>query len=275
MMQSVNLAADDIRATANVPSSRLVTLIDRWIFVFMAVLLITVTLAGFVPDSLMKIGMVEAGKRPPFPLVMHLHAVAMGSWLLLLLAQTSLMATGRRAGHRQLGLTAMVLAPAVVVIGVVLAPTMYQQLWNSVHAMPGGPDANGLQQVAIRGNIALIQIQIGVVFAIVVTLAVRARKRDLATHKRLMVLAPIVAMPAAVDRITWLPATMPGSPLSPELYILLLAAPIFFWDLYRLGRVQRAYGIWLALVLPTGLLVNVLWNTPWWQRTVPWLMGAA
>ena len=275
MMQSVNLAADDIRATANVPSSSLVTLIDRWIFVFMAVLLITVTLAGFVPDSLMKIGMVEAGKRPPFPLVMHLHAVAMGSWLLLLLAQTSLMATGRRAGHRQLGLTAMVLAPAVVVIGVVLAPTMYQQLWNSVHAMPGGPDANGLQQVAIRGNIALIQIQIGVVFAIVVTLAVRARKRDLATHKRLMVLAPIVAMPAAVDRITWLPATMPGSPLSPELYILLLAAPIFVWDLYRLGRVQRAYGIWLALVLPTGLLVNVLWNTPWWQRTVPWLMGAA
>ena len=275
MMQSVNLAADDIRATANVPSSSLVTLIDRWIFVFMAVLLITVTLAGFVPDSLMKIGMVEAGKRPPFPLVMHLHAVAMGSWLLLLLAQTSLMATGRRAGHRQLGLTAMVLAPAVVVIGVVLAPTMYQQLWNSVHAMPSGPDANGLQQVAIRGNIALIQIQIGVVFAIVVTLAVRARKRDLATHKRLMVLAPIVAMPAAVDRITWLPATMPGSPLSPELYILLLAAPIFVWDLYRLGRVQRAYGIWLALVLPTGLLVNVLWNTPWWQRTVPWLMGAA
>ena len=275
MMQSVNLAADDIRATANVPSSSLVTLIDRWIFVFMAVLLITVTLAGFVPDSLMKIGMVEAGKRPPFPLVMHLHAVAMGSWLLLLLAQTSLMATGRRAGHRQLGLTAMVLAPAVVVIGVVLAPTMYQQLWNSVHAMPGGPDADGLQQVAIRGNIALIQIQIGVVFAIVVTLAVRARKRDLATHKRLMVLAPIVAMPAAVDRITWLPATMPGSPLSPELYILLLAAPIFVWDLYRLGRVQRAYGIWLALVLPTGLLVNVLWNTPWWQRTVPWLMGAA
>ena len=275
MMQSVNLAADDIRATANVPSSSLVTLIDRWIFVFMAVLLITVTLAGFVPDSLMKIGMVEAGKRPPFPLVMHLHAVAMGSWLLLLLAQTSLMATGRRAGHRQLGLTAMVLAPAVVVIGVVLAPTMYQQLWNSVHAMPGGPDADGLQQVAIRGNIALIQIQIGVVFAIVVTLAVRARKRDLATHKRLMVLAPIVAMPAAVDRITWLPATMPGSPLSPELYILLLAAPIFVWDLYRLGRVQRAYGIWLALVLPTGLLVNLLWNTPWWQRTVPWLMGAA
>ena len=276
MLQSADLVATDlpIAATATSTSTSLVATIDRWIFVFMAVLLITVTLTGFIPDSLMKIGMVEAGQRPAFPLVLHLHAVAMGSWLLLLLAQTSLMATGRRAGHRQLGLTAMVLGPAVVVIGFVLAPTMYQQVWNSVHAVPGGPDAGGLAEVAIRGNIALIQIQVGVVFAIVVTLAVRARKRDLATHKRLMVLAPIVAMPAAVDRITWLPSTLPVSPWSPELYILLLAAPIFAWDLYRLGRVQRAYWIWLALVLPTGALVIMLWNTPWWQSGVPRLMGA-
>ena len=273
MTQSVNLVATDIPAAPAAPPTSLTALIDRWIFVFMAVLLITVTLAGFIPDSVMKVGMVEAGKRPPFPLVLHLHAVAMGSWLLLLLAQTSLMATGRRTGHRQLGLTAMVLGPAVVLIGFVLAPTMYHQLWNSVHALPGGPDAAGLADVAIRGNIALIQMQVGVVFAIVVTLAVRARKHDLATHKRLMVLAPIVAMPAAVDRITWIPATMPVSPWSPELYILLLALPMFAWDLYRSGRVQRAYIIWLALVLPTAALVIGLWNTPWWQSTVPKLMG--
>lgn len=273
MLQSADLVATDLPLTTAAPSTNLVATIDRWIFVFMAVLLITVTLAGFIPDSVMKIGLVETGKRPPFPLVLHLHAVAMGSWLLLLLAQTSLMATGRRAGHRQLGLASMVLGPAVVLIGFVLVPTMYQQVWNSVHAMPGGPDAAGLEQVAIRGNVALIQIQVGVLFAVVVTLAVRARKQDLATHKRLMVLAPIVAMPAAVDRVTWLPATMPVSPLSPEIYVLLLALPMFAWDLYRQGRIQRAYVIWLALVLSTDAVVLALWNTPWWQRTVPWLLG--
>ena len=95
--------------------------------------------------------------------------------------------------------------------------------------------------VAIRGNIALIQIQVGIVFAITVALALRARKRDFPTHKRLMVLAPIVAMPASVDRITWFPSTMPVSPLSPELYILLLATPIFAWDLYRLGPAQHQH----------------------------------
>ena len=274
MTQSVDLAAADISVTPAAPATNLVELIDRWIFVFMATMLIVVTLGGFIPDSVMKVGMVEAGKRPPFPLVLHFHAVAMGSWLLLLLAQTSLMATGRRAGHRQLGLASMVLGPAIVLIGFVLVPTMYQQLWNSVYAMPGGPDPAGLAQVATRGNIALIQIQIGTLFAILVTLAVRARKRDLTLHKRLMVLAPIVAMPAAVDRITWLPSTLPISALSAQFYVLLLASPMFVWDLYRLGYIHRAYVIWLGLVLSTDAVVLLLWNTPWWQRIVPGLLGA-
>src|SRR5262245_4473613 len=68
--------------------------IDRWIFVSMAVWFIVVTLTGFVPDSLAKIAAVQAGDRPPFPLVLHLHAVLMASFLLLVLAQTTLMATG-------------------------------------------------------------------------------------------------------------------------------------------------------------------------------------
>ena len=274
MMPSAELVGADIPATPTAPATNLTALIDRWIFVFMAAMLIIVALGGFIPDSVMKVGMVEAGKRPPFPLVLHLHAIAMGSWLLLLLAQTTLMATGRRAGHMQLGVASMVLGPAVVLIGFVLVPTMYQQLWNYVHAMPGGPDADGLMQITVRGNIALIQIQIGTLFAILLTLAVRARKRDLSLHKRLMVLTPIVAMPAAVDRMTWLPATMPFSPLSPQLYVLLLAAPMFAWDLYRLGYIHRAYVIWLGLVLSTDVAVQLLWNSPWWQSVVPGLLGA-
>ena len=39
--------------------------IDRWIFVFMAAWFIAIVLAGFIPDSLMKIEMVRTGQRPP------------------------------------------------------------------------------------------------------------------------------------------------------------------------------------------------------------------
>ena len=110
--------------------------IDRWIYVFTAASFIVITLVGFIPDAIMKVGMVQAGQRPPFPLVMHMHAVLMGSFLLLLLAQTSLMATGRKEYHMRLGVAAFVVAPALVIVGAVLAPTMYYETWNLLQVAP-------------------------------------------------------------------------------------------------------------------------------------------
>jgi len=100
--------------------------VDRWIYVFMAVFLIAIVLVGFIPDSIQKMSAVSAGQRPAFPLAMHLHAVLMGSWMLLLLAQTTLMATGRKTHHMKLGVAGMVLAPALVMAGLVLVPTNIQ-----------------------------------------------------------------------------------------------------------------------------------------------------
>ena len=53
--------------------------IDRWIFVFMALWFIAITLTGFIPDSMMKVGMVKAGLRPPFPTVLHYEPVFDGA----------------------------------------------------------------------------------------------------------------------------------------------------------------------------------------------------
>ena len=76
----------------------------------------------------------KAGARPPFPPMLHVHAVLMGSFLLLLLAQTVLMATGRKraahaarhgrdgAGRRRWSWS-----------GFILAPTMYHQVWGGAH----------------------------------------------------------------------------------------------------------------------------------------------
>jgi hypothetical protein len=99
--------------------------IDRWIFVGMAAWFIAIVLVGFIPDAMMKVAMVKAGARPPFPLVLHMHAVVMGSFLLTLLAQSWLMATGRRDYHMQLGVLGALLAAALVVVGFNHAPTMY------------------------------------------------------------------------------------------------------------------------------------------------------
>ena len=136
--------------------------IDRWIFVLMAAWFIALVLAGFIPSSLNKIEMVRSGLRPPFPLVMHLHALLMGSFLLLLLAQTWLMATGRNAYHMRLGLVSMMLVPAIVIVGLVVAPTMYHQLLDALQTAP--PEARERIQKGLlfSENIKLIQIRIGI-----------------------------------------------------------------------------------------------------------------
>ena len=109
--------------------ANLTAFVDRWIFVFMAAFLLAAALAGFIPDSLEKVAAVESGRRPPLPPVMHMHAVLMGTWLTLLLAQTTLMATGQARYHRQLGMASLVLAPAIVLTGIVLIPTMHAERW--------------------------------------------------------------------------------------------------------------------------------------------------
>jgi hypothetical protein len=73
------------RSEYSASDTPLVRMIDRWIYVIMAALFIAIVLVGFIPDSLGKIAAVGAGQRPPFPLIMHVHAVLMGSFLLLVL----------------------------------------------------------------------------------------------------------------------------------------------------------------------------------------------
>jgi hypothetical protein len=250
-----------------------INMFDRWIYVFMAVFFIAITLTGFIPDSLAKLAAVEAGERPPFPFVLHLHSVLMGSFLLLLLAQTTLAATGRLEYHRRLGLAAVVIAPAIVVAGFVLVPTMYHQIWNGMQAAPAEAQAGMQGFLRFFDNIMLIQIRVGVVFSLLMLIALMARKSDAGLHKRMMFLAIAPALPAAFDRMTWIPHTLPESPLSPDLYIMLAVAPMFLWDLLRARSVHKAYWIWFAFMVPSSILIHSLWDTDWWHEMAPRLVG--
>jgi hypothetical protein len=247
--------------------------IDRWIYVFMAASFVAITLAGFIPSSMMKIAAMQAGQRPPFPLILHMHAILMGSFLLLLLAQTTLVATGRCDWHRRLGLLAMVVAPAIVVVGFILVWTSYHGLWNAALAAP--PEARGEFEQALRrsDNIKLLQLRIGFLFSLLLLVGLRARGREAGLHKRMMILATAMTLPAGIDRIFWLPTTLPGSPLAPDLYTLLALSPMFVWDVVRNRAVHKAYWIWLAISLPFAVAVHGLWDTDWWHATARLLMG--
>jgi hypothetical protein len=257
----------------NTSATPLARVIDKWIWVFMAALFIAITLIGFIPDSVMKMGLVDTGQRPPFPLVLHAHAVLMGSFLLFLLTQSVLMATGHRQLHQSIGILGALLAVALVIVGLVLVPTMYHQAWDAAQVAPPEARAGILQGLRIADDIMLLQLRIGILFPVFVFTALAVRKTDSSLHKRFMFLAVAMALPAAFDRITWIPGTMPMSPLSPDLYVLLAVSPIFIWDLMRTHKVHKAYLIWLGVNIPLSIFIHTAWDSEWWHGIAPKIVG--
>jgi hypothetical protein len=239
--------------------------VARWLYVFMAALLVVVTLIGFIPDSFTKMATVADGSRLPFPMILHVHAALMGSFLLLVLAQTWLAATGKIKGHMQLGVATALLVPALVVVGFLLAPVIYQETVQAAQA--AGPEAREqLKAIVLRKeNILLNQTRIGILFPLFIANGLVARRKDAGLHKRMMILATASALGPAFARMTWLPSTFPASPISHELYMLAVLAPMFIWDVYRNGFVHKAYVMWAAISLPVVLAVNLLWDSPWWH----------
>lgn len=268
-------------ATISVPAARSDALLgtprahalDRWIFVVMAAWFIILALVGFIPDSLMKIEMVRLGVRPPFPLVLHMHAVLMGAFLLFLLSQTWLVATGRSALHRRVGPIGALLAIALVIVGFILAPTMYHQVHDGLAVAP--PEAQGAVRALVSNleNILFLQIQAGALFALFILLGLFYRSRDPGFYKRLMIFAPAMALGAAFARMPWLPHTIPDSPASILGYQWLALAPLILWDVIRNRRLHRAYLVLLAAYLPFNLLAIMAWGTPWWHAVAQRVMG--
>jgi hypothetical protein len=230
--------------------------VDRWIYVFTAALFVVTALVGFGPRSLA----ILEGERAMPPLVVHVHAALMAAWFGLLLLQTVLMASGRRALHRTLGLVSLVLAPAMV--AAMIAATIVR-----FH------DRAAIGELTYVSNVLLGATRSVVCFAAFWLWAILVRKKDKETHKRMIVLATAALLPAAITRMTWLPNTMPESIDSTNAYMLLLLLPAVAWDIVRRGRPYRAYVIGLSVFLALMIAMHFLWNSPWWLATAPRIMG--
>src|SRR5579871_4481109 len=87
---------------------------DDAFFSGMAIVILGIVMLGFARTYYL------AGTiRAPLPsTTIHIHAVVFSSWILLLLAQTSLVTIGQVGWHRKLGVLGAVIAFMMVVLGV-------------------------------------------------------------------------------------------------------------------------------------------------------------
>jgi hypothetical protein len=201
--------------------------------------------------------------------VIHFHGMLFFTWTLYFAFQTWLAASGRTVRHRALGLIGVSLATAMTIFGFLAAVNAMKR-----SAAIGQTDAGIAFAVVPLSGILF--------FAVVFTLAVAAKGRP-ETHKRLMLLAGISILDAAVARwfLTFLaPPGPPGPPpvevtIVPALiaYLLLVAAIIFDWR--TRGRPHPVYIYGGAALVAVKLLNWPISVTPAWHSFAGGILALA
>lgn len=203
------------------------------------------------------------------PAILHVHAAVFYGWLGLFVLQAHLVDSGRVARHRELGVAGVSLATAMVFVGFAAA----------VHSMRIGESQGFGDQV--RG-FSVIPITGILFFAGLVAVALlNVRRPDV--HRRLMLIATVSILNAAVGRLFLLAvgaplptAAAPPPPivitLVPALLADLLLVPALVHDRLRLGRVHPTYWIGGAALLASQGLRPVIGNSEAWHAFAGWLM---
>lgn len=202
----------------------------------MGMLMAVLAVVGFAPNSVA----ILAGTKDNPPLIVHLHAAVMFTWVALLATQANLVSLGRINLHQRLGRTAFVLGPIIILM---LA-------WLSVAFHQAGPFEDAV--IALQGRRVVL-------FTTFFIWAVRARASDATSHKRMMFFATLVVMDAATNRMNWLPQFGFSIPVQAgQVYLIALFIPFFVHDLRSLGRIHVTTLTATSLMLVSSLAVVIL-----------------
>lgn len=233
---------------------------ERRFYSRMALFLAFVVLVGFGPSFYLR-GIVPAYPRPnpTLPPAVVVHGVVFTTWMALIIAQTQLISARRHAIHMQLGKAGMLFA-------VLMIPVMYlTAVWQVARANQP-PFTDPLTWT-------IVPLATIIPFAVLVWNGWEKR-RDVQTHKRLMLSAAIlVVMGPSIGRLPIAPPTVVGFTIQMLLGFLLFV-PLILWDRRTLGRVHAAtkFGIGMA-ALWVAFPLSVFWFRLPWARVAALLPG--
>jgi hypothetical protein len=225
---------------------------ERYFFGGMTILILATVLLGFGKTYFLA-GMFRA----PLPSwIIHVHGAAFTSWIVLLIVQTSLITVGRIDIHRRLGMIGFGLAFAMVVLGTMAATDLLRRSESAMNV-----DA----KTFYAGTLGDMFI-----FAVLVFSAFRTRG-DPATHKRLILIATITLMGAAINR--WPFPILLQKPILIELIAYLFLLPLVLYDLWSRRRIHPATvwgGFFLIVVQQLEFPIG---STAVWQRFATWMVA--
>jgi hypothetical protein len=231
-------------AAALASSPRTSARYDRVFYSSMAIVMALTVFLGFAPTYYVKafsdtpISTLSGG---PMTLFVQTHAVLFTAWVLLFIVQTALVAQHKVAIHRRIGIAGAVLAAAMVVAGTLAALKMAAR-----GSAPAGIDPLSFSMIPLSDMFF---------FAVFVAAALGMRANREA-HKRLMLLAYVSIIVAAVAR---LPGVLPLGPFAffGLAFVFILIGIIY--DIVSRHRVHPVY-VWgggvLFLSVPLRLFMS-------------------
>ena len=230
---------------------------ERWFYSGMALLLVIVVFAGFAPSYYLRGAVPDSITSflddPPQAIrgLFLAHGALFSAWFLLQLSQSLLIGAGRLDLHRRLGVSALILAPLLVLSSMLV---VFYTVRNGFHDTKESP-----LKLAAHPVFLLIW------FSGFVAAGMLLRRRP-QWHKRLMLLASILMAQPAIARIVWLP--YPDFLPSWWEWIIPLLLPLLVWDVVSLKRLHPATligGMAFLLMFP---LTNIVRATPEWLDTI-------
>ena len=229
--------------TVSVSTAPLVRRTDRVFFGAMSIVILAIVFVGFMRTFYLS----SYFGRPALSPLRAIHGAAFTSWVILFAVQTSLIAAGRRDLHRKLGYVGAVLALLMVPLGLALA----------IRSAREGHSPPGLAPL----EFLIIPVFDMLVFAPLVAAAVYYR-RQAEMHKRLMLIATVSLLGAALARVTGTPGA--GGPLVffGVADLLLVCGAVY--DRHARGNVHAAYKWGAGSVVASQVVRLALLKSPLW-----------
>jgi hypothetical protein len=234
---------------------------DRWFFSGMAIVVALTVFGGFAPTYYLK-GLYG---RPALSTMRHLHGATFTAWIVLLLVQTALISTRRTGWHRRLGIAGSVLAGGMLIIGTAVAISAAR------HPPPPGT-APGLPPPLMFLVIPLSDL---VAFAGLAGSGLYYRRKP-DVHKRLMLLATIAILPAALGRMVFPGGILdvlglPVGPLTLTGLTMVFVGGCLLYDRLAYGRVHAATLWGGAFLFVVHVLRTFVAGTAAWLTVAAWL----
>jgi hypothetical protein len=236
--------------------------VERWFFTGMAIAMLAISVAGFLPAILN-----PAGRRAPLSLLAAAHGIIFFVWLALFLVQSLLVASRRVSWHRRLGMASAFVLTLMIPLAYAATVAMVRR----------GFDLSGDQKIELHPragfldpyNASIFNFGDLFLFAVLVVAAIGYRRRP-EIHKRLMLFANIALMGAPLAHLLGHQTRLPPGIIVVPLTMFLLAAVARD---YLVAKRIDPLTAWMAMVMFASYPIRAVLIGPSmaWHQFAMWI----